>query len=317
MTTTSGIGIAALLNLILVREGVRPAFLLQPAEFMEATGKGPQTKSELAKIRKQFPELKQSEDYTTYQGVIIAKKSYNGRKDISLPEMGRILGYPCAGDFGEGATPVGMSVLVDLKNPKTGRDYLPLTLIANACADESKKAEFEAFCRKAEKALRSKEASALLGGDYTVKGVRLEVETAVTEDTVIDALATGGTLKQDERDKISSVMFNRGFSFDTQIAVEDNFDPANPFHRGLIAGLLLDSKHDRLAPLYPLQQHGEKVSAAVDAISADFGNAVAELLKRRRATRTAGSAGGRGTSRPQRKRPAGRRKTQRRSRHRV
>lgn len=307
MSTPSGIGITMLLNLILVREGLRPAFLLQPAEFMEATGKDPQTKSVMAKIRKQFPDLKQSEDYTTYQGVIIAKKSYNGRKDISLQEMGRILGYPCAGDFG-GETPVGMSVIVDLKNPATGRDYLPLTLIANACADESKKAEFEAFCRKAEKILRGKDARALLGGDYDVKGVRLEVETAVSEETVIDALVTGTALKPDEKDKLSNAIFNMGFPLDAQFAVEDNFDPANPFHRGLVAGLLLISKHDRAAPFYPVQKHGEKVSAAFDEVTADFGNAVAKLIKRR----SAGTAGGRGKGRRTQKQQGGsRRKTSR------
>ena len=44
----------------------------------------PKTKSIIEKIKEKFPNLLFSEDYEIYQGVIISKNNYNGKKDISL-----------------------------------------------------------------------------------------------------------------------------------------------------------------------------------------------------------------------------------------
>ena len=48
-----------------------------------------------------FPSLYQSHNYERYQGDIISKTSYVDRTDITLAEMGKILGYPCYKDYEE------------------------------------------------------------------------------------------------------------------------------------------------------------------------------------------------------------------------
>lgn len=87
-----------ILNAILVKEGVRPAMLIQPADYGEATGTDKKTSSIVNAIIKLFPNLVSSDDYQDYQGTIISKQSYDGT-DISLNRMGEILGYPCFSDF--------------------------------------------------------------------------------------------------------------------------------------------------------------------------------------------------------------------------
>ena len=64
------------INLLLVKEGIRPAFLLQPADYGEATGKDEITSSILREIRKVFPDLKFSEKYKRYQGILISKTDF-------------------------------------------------------------------------------------------------------------------------------------------------------------------------------------------------------------------------------------------------
>jgi hypothetical protein len=92
------IDIDVILNCILVNETVRPAMLVQPQDYGEATGKDPKTKSILEVIKRHFPQLLHSKNYKTYQGIIISKTDYNGEQ-ISLERMGKILGYPCYKNF--------------------------------------------------------------------------------------------------------------------------------------------------------------------------------------------------------------------------
>jgi hypothetical protein len=57
------IGIENVLNSILVNENIRPAMLIQPADYGEATGNDPETKSIVNEIKTYFPDLKPSENY--------------------------------------------------------------------------------------------------------------------------------------------------------------------------------------------------------------------------------------------------------------
>ena len=99
MSSIEIIGMNNLLNCILVMENIRPSMLIQPVDYSEVSEKDKKTKSILDEIKKIFPKLKQSNHYQEYQGIIISKKNYNNRIDISLEEMGKILGYPCYKDF--------------------------------------------------------------------------------------------------------------------------------------------------------------------------------------------------------------------------
>ena len=80
-----------LLNCILVMEDIRPSLMVQPIDYKEVNGKDPKTSKILSKIKELFPELIHSEEYEMYQGVLISKTSYDGRKDIDVHEMGKLL----------------------------------------------------------------------------------------------------------------------------------------------------------------------------------------------------------------------------------
>ena len=114
-------GIENLINSILVDENVRPAFLLQPADYNEASGKDKETKAVLLQIKKHFPHFKLNENYTPYQGIIISKRNYNNIHEISGVKMGEILGYPCNKDF-DSIDPNIISHVFEIKKNKAKFD---------------------------------------------------------------------------------------------------------------------------------------------------------------------------------------------------
>ena len=67
------LGLGMVLNCILVQKGIRPAMLVQPADYKEATGNDMKTRTILRGIKKYYPELVQSEKYQIHQGIIISK----------------------------------------------------------------------------------------------------------------------------------------------------------------------------------------------------------------------------------------------------
>ena len=70
-----------LINLILVTENIRPAFLLQYIDYGEIKKEHTFTNSILLLVKKYFPTLIQSKHYHHNQGVIISKISYDSRKN--------------------------------------------------------------------------------------------------------------------------------------------------------------------------------------------------------------------------------------------
>ena len=92
----SEVGVEELLNCVLVREGVRPAFLLQPIDYGECRATDPMTSRKLAGIRRLFPELQHS---VVREGIMIAKRAYTFEELDSGVAMGRALGLMCAEEF--------------------------------------------------------------------------------------------------------------------------------------------------------------------------------------------------------------------------
>lgn len=223
------------LNLILVQENVRPAMLIQPADYKEATGKDPQTKSILNSIRDRYPDLILSEQYETYQGIIVAKQSYEGQ-DISLERMGEILGYPCFREFHQ--TPLySIHVNVHLGGI--------VELFANGSTSDSIEA-FQAFAEKATPILQSR--------FKTFQRIEIVVYPIVPTQTVIDHLLEEKELTVSELDHLQNVLFNFGFSLEFQFYVMDHVQFHNPVHRGILLSLLVREKNDTLSPFFPLQQ---------------------------------------------------------------
>ena len=161
MSLITDIGIENLLSLILVKENVRPAFLLQPANYNEFSGNDKITRSILISIKNEFPELLYSEDYTNYQGIIISNnKKYNGCKDITNEEMGNILGYPCYKGFDSIDKTLliyFIDIVVHLNN---GEQYIILT---NSCIDTLKLNAFNTIAENAKIAFNNVKYQYLLG----------------------------------------------------------------------------------------------------------------------------------------------------------
>jgi hypothetical protein len=251
MSLIKQIGIGNVLNSILVNENVRPSMLVQPADYNEATGKDPRTKSIIEAIKTQFPELQFSEDYKTNQGVIISKKNYNGRKDISLERMGEILGYPCYQDFNNidpETVSYSINIYVKQKNSKITQ------LFANICKDDTNIEKFKSFANKAKIALDKEDYKDILDG-FEIDTVDVEIKKIVPTQLIIRHLIENKTLEQDEIDKIQNILFNFGFSMELQFYFLDNFQYANPIHKGILLDLLVKEKNDTLSPFYPLHNY--------------------------------------------------------------
>jgi hypothetical protein len=234
-------------NLILVQENVRPAMLVQPADYKEATGKDPKTKAILDSIRLRYPDIILSEAYENYQGILVSKQSYDGH--ISLERMGEILGYPCFREFQE--TPL-FSIHVNVHT-----DHGMAELFANGSTSDSIEA-FQAFAEKATPVLQSHFKS--------FQRIEIAVYPIVPTQTLIDHLLEEKELTSSELDHLQSVLFNFGFSVELQFYVMDHVQFHNPVHRGILLSLLAREKNDTLSPFFPLQQYPAQ-RAQVDALT--------------------------------------------------
>jgi hypothetical protein len=254
MSLIEQIGIENVLNSILVNENVRPAMLVQPANYDEATGKDPKTKSIIEAVKKQFPTLLFSEDYKTYQGVIISKTDYTGQ-EISLERMGEILGYPCYQDF-NAIDPTHISYSIDVYVKQKNTNEITY-LFSNVCKDETNIEKFKSFADRAKLALNKKEYKDILNG-IEIDKVGVEIEKIIPTQAIINKLIDNIQLQQDELDKIQNILFNFGFSMELQLYFLENFQYTNPIHKGILLSLLVNEVNDILSPFTPLQNYPEQ-----------------------------------------------------------
>lgn len=244
----------SLLNAILVNENIRPAMLVQPADNDESTGEDPKTKSILNAIKTEFPELLQSGNYETYQGIIISKVDYNGKTDISLEDMGQILGYPCYTDFNTinpNDTSFSITVYAYIKN---GRK---IPLLANQCKDETKKDIFKQFAVKASEVFAMEKYKKKLES-IEIDKIDVEIVKTVSTQSIIDKLIENENLDKYDTDKILNILFNSGFSMELQFYFIDKFQYNNPIHKGILLDLLVRENHNILSPFFPLQEYPEQ-----------------------------------------------------------
>lgn len=260
-----------ILNAILVNEGVRSAMLIQPADYGENTGKDKKRLSIVNGIIKQFPELKASDNYTTYQGTIISKQSYDGMV-ISLEKMGEILGYPCSNDF---ETLNRDEPLFDLQ-VVVSYNYEEMPLFTNVCKDKRGVKKFELLSTKAFEALTNEKYRKILDEIKIMKinKIFVNIENIIPTQYIINKLITKKGLSKEEKEKITNVLFNMGYSDNF---LEYDFQYNNPIHKGILLGLLVKSKYDVLSPFYPLHNYQGKQDE-VDEITIKLENALLDIL---------------------------------------
>ena len=254
--------ITIILNCILVNENVRPAMLVQPADYKETTHKDPITNAIIEGIIKYFPNLILSTDYENYQGVIISKIDYNANKNIVAKEMGKILGYPCYEDFTTiDADKINYTIDIYVKTTQ----YNQIQILANKCKDITKLEEFNSLAKKAEKAFAKKEYKEILNG-IEVNEVYVESLQNIPTQTIINKLLQNINLQQTELDKVQNILFNFGFSNELQFYFMIYFQYNNPIHKGILLELLLKEKYNILLPFYPLQNYPEQSKKVCEII---------------------------------------------------
>ena len=251
--------ITIILNCILVNENVRPAMLVQPADYKERTHSDPITKSIIEGIKKYFPNFILTSDYENYQGVIVSKIDYhyNGNKNIGAKEMGKILGYPCYEDFtiiDINSISYAIEIYVEVNQVNQVNQNSKIQILANKCKDITKVPEFNSLASNAKNAFAKKEYSELLNG-IEVKEVYVEISQNIPTQTIINKLLSNETLEQAELDKVQNMLYNFGFSNELQFYFMIYFQYNNPIHKGILLELLLKEKHDILSPFYPLQNY--------------------------------------------------------------
>jgi len=238
-----------ILNCILVNENVRPAMLVQPMDYKETTHTDSTTKSIIEEIKKLFPHLILSTDYNIYQGVIISKTDYNG-KNISLNEMGRILGYPCYRDFNNiDNDKITYAISIYVKDNNNNK----IEIFSNICKNETNIQEFNILANKAKIAFAKRDYKEILN-ESKVKEIYVESLPIVPTQIIINKLLKNEKLEKTEIDQVQNILFNFGFSMKSKF----NFQYNNSIHRGILLGLLLNEKYNTLSPFFPLQHYPEQ-----------------------------------------------------------
>lgn len=250
------IGLENLLNLILVEAEVRSAFLLQPADYSEATGADPVTKSILDGVKKYFPKLDLCQEYKAYQGIIISKNcggipKFDPSEIIDYNKMGKILGYPCSDEFEEiirnkDIIKYGVYVYVIFDS------HPRIQLMANVCKDKSKIDIFKNFAEKARHALR-REHNKLLE-DIKILDIIVDTDVTIPDQVIIDRLSDvkSQSLSEDEEDTVNNILYN-SISEEFSEVFSKSVRYNNEYHKGITAFIVLYNKNFILNPFIPFQ----------------------------------------------------------------
>ena len=261
-----------ILNAILVNEGLRPAMLIQPADYNEKTGKDTKILSIVNRIKELFPKLLLSDNYKIYQGTIISKKLYDG-KVISLEKMGEILGYPCFNNF---ETLNRDELLFNLELVVSCNDGTEYPLFNNICKDKKTVTELKSLSIKAFKALTNEKYKDILKSFSILKinKIYVNIDIMIPTQYIIDKLITKKKLSNEEIDKIRNVLWNEGFSYKL---LGYEFQYNNPIHVGILLHLLIKTKYNTLSPFFPLQNY-PKQNEKIDEITIQLENALIDIL---------------------------------------
>lgn len=276
------IGLDVYMNCVLVRDGLRNAMLIQPADYNEAMSSDPKTAAKLRSLKKAFPTLIQSD----IRGeTLISKKAYADAYIKTDADMGAILGFPCAGEFeytldhpDEPKTGINIEV-----NLKPGGNDSSVQIVAYMCKDDKTYNDARVFATKAEKILK---ADVVVG--KIVASVTALKNTMMPPKYLIAKLLSNKSLTEDDKQQIVNYIWNLSL----ENSPNYNFDFKNPVHRGILIGLLSIYDNNPLSPFYPLQYREE--GDRVEEITAKWDGALHGIFA------TAASGGKRGTRKQRR-----------------
>jgi hypothetical protein len=248
MSLINEIGLNNLLNIILVLENIRPAFLIQPVDYGETSHNDPKTKYILKCIKDNFPNLIHSFTYETYQGIIISKSDYNNRYDIDTTTMGKILGYPCYLEFNNldrNNEIYSITVIVKFIDGKK------VDVFTNVCKDLLNLHIFQTLAQKIKEVLMNN--IELL--DNRVTDVYINYNIIVSHQSIINKLLSNGKIKKDDIFLISNIFYNNDYNDSIISKIMKTLQYDNPIHIGILLNILINDKNDILSPFYPLYKY--------------------------------------------------------------
>lgn len=276
-----------LFNAILVDAKVRPAFMVQPIDYGEWLPTEPKTSLIINKIKRAFPDLIYSHDYSHFQGILISKTmDYTGRRDIDNESMGKILGYPCYKEFSttcldrdDPSTPditnlhaISVSVILD----KPFKITVPL--FTNSCIGTSLLYKFERIAQKAQVALKSDTYADLLA-DIPIKSVVVECNEILSPSYLLDKLITREELTKPMVDEIINCLWNLNDpeKLSEKIMIQ-LYEPDNDIHVGLLSAIMLEC-NNKYARTRPVWGSSSDALAQSNDISCQWFRATEELFK--------------------------------------
>jgi hypothetical protein len=220
-------------NLYLIQNKCRTAYLFQPYNYDENT-----TNTKLDLIKKEFPNLIHTR---CSQGTIIS----NSVLDISLINdnnyLANILSFCCPFSYNQSLIKYSYDIVIKFKNNKS------IPIISYICNN--------GLCNEHASKLVSK-INHILSSFDTIDNVIFKKNTHYSEEYYIDKLSKfNEQINKDDIDEINNYLYNMGFSEKLQDYIEYKVQFNNPIHRGILIGLLTQSKHDILEPFCPLDEH--------------------------------------------------------------
>lgn len=234
-----------LLNCHLIRAGVRPAALLEPVDYGDATAAGPRTAKFLASLRAQFPDIRQTvTDYGVFltpdDDTAASTAALSAGADLSDAAVrGRLLGYPCAADTADNFV---IHVMTTYRSE-------PFAIISNVAMDLSKLDQFRAIAAGANAVIQANKALRADFGEVTVATRKI---TTILE--LINKILAAEELTADEMKQLKDALSDE-FRGRNQYFI-DNFDSIvdvkNPVHIGILLALLCDLNAQPWSPLYPI-----------------------------------------------------------------
>jgi hypothetical protein len=248
MSLITKIGLDNLINIILVLENIRPAFLIQPIDYGETSHNDPKTRYILQCIKDNFPSLIHSFKYKHYQGIIISKSNYNDRYDIDNTTIGQILGYPCYLEFDNldrNNETYAITVMVKLNDGKE------VDVFTNVCKDLTYLNMFETLAQKSKEVLINN--TELL--DNSVTDVYVEYKKIVSHQSIINKLLSNGKIEKDDIFLISNIFYNNDYNHSIISKIMKTLQYDNQIHIGILLNILINDKNDILSPFYPLYKY--------------------------------------------------------------
>ena len=227
------IGIAELVNVRLVKLGVRNAMLVQPSDYNECLARDPKTLSVLIAINKYYPEMKFS-DFGV-NGILVAKREYSKEEIYDDESVGKVLGYPCSKEYNfilanrDHMENISIEVNLYLKKEFLNLP-IPIQLFLNIARDTTHYFTLADFADEATACLKK---DPFIG--FIIDRITAEVRINIPPKSILDKIIKKEPITDDVVDEIKNFMYNIGFSERLQ---SYNFEFDNQCHLGVISTII-------------------------------------------------------------------------------